>query len=207
MEPPSPARPGAVFASWLGLALAAGAAVVLLWFLSKVVLAILMLFFAIVIAIALSAPVGWFMRRGCQRHWAAILTLLLFFATIALLGALVIPRLAGQIVLLVRELPEFVARFQGQLAAAARRAIRTCSPSSASSAAPCRGAERDRDFPRPQRLLAVAARDPGADPDLLHHRRLHRARSPADHPGLLWQPAAASTGGRGCAPIAAPAGR
>ena len=121
MEPPTPARPGAVFSSWLGLALAAGAAVVLLWFLSKVILALLMLFFAIVIAIALSAPVGWFMRRGFQRHWAAILTLLLFFATIALLGALVIPRLAGQIVLLIRELPEFVVRFQDQLAAALAR--------------------------------------------------------------------------------------
>ena len=121
MEPPTPARPGAVFSSWLGLALAAGAAVVLLWFLSKVVLALLMLFFAIVIAIALSAPVGWFMRRGVKRHWAAILTLLLFFSTIALLGALVIPRLAGQILLLIRELPEFAARFQGQLAAAVER--------------------------------------------------------------------------------------
>jgi predicted PurR-regulated permease PerM len=117
MEPPTLTRRGAVFTSWLGLALAAGAAVVLLWFLQKVITAILLLFFAIVVAIALSAPVNWFCRRGVPRHWAAVLTLLIFFATIVLLGALVIPRLVGQTMLLIRELPEIVVRLQDQLAA------------------------------------------------------------------------------------------
>jgi predicted PurR-regulated permease PerM len=117
MEPPTITRRGAVFTSWLGLALAAGAAVVLLWFLQKVITAILLLFFAIVVAIALSAAVNWFCRRGLPRRWAAILTLLIFFATIVLLGALVIPRLVDQVVLLTRELPEFVDRLQNQVAA------------------------------------------------------------------------------------------
>ena len=117
MEPPTFTRRGAVFTSWLGLALAAGAAVVLLWFLQKVITAILLLFFAIVVAIALSAPVAWFERRGIRRRWAAVLTLLIFFATIILLGALVIPRLVEQAVLLIRELPEFILRLQDQLAA------------------------------------------------------------------------------------------
>jgi putative permease len=117
MEPPTLTRRGAVFTSWLGLALAAGAAVVLLWFLQKIITAILLLFFAIVVAIALSAPVNWFHRRGMTRHGAAILTLVLFFATIILLAALVIPRLIGQSVLLIRELPEFILRIQAQLAA------------------------------------------------------------------------------------------
>ena len=117
MEPPTLTRRGAVFSSWLGLALAAGAAVVLLWFLQKVITAVLLLFFAIVVAIALSAPVGWLERRGVPRHRAAVLTLLSFFATIMLLGALVIPRLVGQAMLLIRELPEFIVRIQDQLAA------------------------------------------------------------------------------------------
>jgi putative permease len=117
MEPPTLTRRGAVFTSWLGLALAAGAAVVLLWFLQKVITAILLLFFAIVVAIALSAPVNWFCRRGVPRHWAAVLTLLIFYATIVLLGALVIPRLIDQTALLVRELPELIVRLQDQLAA------------------------------------------------------------------------------------------
>ena len=117
MEPPTLNRRGAAFSSWLGLALAAGAAFVLIWFLQKVVTAILLLFFAIVVAIALSAPVGWFERRGMSRHGAALVTLVIFFATIVLLGALVIPPLIAQSVLLVRELPEFIARIQGQLTA------------------------------------------------------------------------------------------
>jgi len=101
----------------VSLALTAGAAVVTLWFLHEVVVAVLLLFFAIVVAIALSAPVDWFVRRGLARHWAGILTLLLFFAAIVLLGALVIPRLVSQVALLANELPEFIARIEAQMAA------------------------------------------------------------------------------------------
>ena len=101
----------------VSLALAAGSAVILLWFLYEVAMAILLLFFATVVAIALSAPVEWFVRRGLSRHWAAILTLLLFYGSIALIGWLVIPRLATQIVLLADNLPGFIAGLQNQLSA------------------------------------------------------------------------------------------
>jgi putative permease len=97
--------------------LAAGAAVVMLWFLSRIVLAILLLFFAIVIAIALSAPVAWFVRRGIPRRLAAPLTLILFFASIITIGALVIPPLVEQIVRLANSLPAFVVRIEHQLTA------------------------------------------------------------------------------------------
>jgi predicted PurR-regulated permease PerM len=119
MEPAADTSPrrSSLFASWLGFVLAAAAAVVALWFLEQIVIAILLLFFAFVVGIALSAPVGWFMRRGLSRQSAALLTLLLFFGTIALLGALVIPRLAGQIALLANQLPDFVNRIDGQIAA------------------------------------------------------------------------------------------
>ena len=60
--------------------LAGGAAVVALWFLYQVAVAILLLFFAAVVAVALSAPVGWFVRRGMVAT-ARLLTLLIFFAT------------------------------------------------------------------------------------------------------------------------------
>jgi putative permease len=113
--PPLITRRG-VFAPWVGLALAACAAAVTLWFLYEAATAFLLLFFAIVVAMALSAPVAWFVRRGLSRHMAAIVTLLIFFATIIGLGAVVIPRLAGQIVVLTRELPELIARLQEQLA-------------------------------------------------------------------------------------------
>ncbi|HEV2865454.1 MAG TPA: AI-2E family transporter [Allosphingosinicella sp.] len=97
------------------LALTAGAAVVTLWFLHEVRIAVLLLFFALVVAIALSAPVNWFVRRGLPRRLAAILTLFLFFGTVGLVGWLVIPRLVGQMVLLTNELPEFIVRLQDQL--------------------------------------------------------------------------------------------
>jgi len=115
-DPPASARRGGLFASWIGFVLAAGAAVVVLWFLQKIVIAILLLFFAVVVAIALSAPVQWFERRGLPRRLAGPLTLTLFFGAIALLGWLVIPQLARQIVLLVNQLPDFIVRIEHQFA-------------------------------------------------------------------------------------------
>ena len=110
-----------LFASWLGFVMAAGSAVVVLWFLSKVIVALLLLFFALVVAIALSAPVNWFVRRGMSRHLSAILTLVLFIASIILIGWLVIPRLAAQIVVLANQLPQFVARLNDRLASLLER--------------------------------------------------------------------------------------
>jgi len=120
-DPPNNSRRSGLFASWLGFVLAAAAAVVALWFLQKIVIAILVLFFAVVVAIALSAPVEWFVRRGMKRRLAGPVTLALFFGTIGLLAWLVIPQLAGQIVLLVNRLPEFIARIDRQLAALLER--------------------------------------------------------------------------------------
>lgn len=113
--PSGPRRPY-LFASWLGFVAAAAAAVVALWFLEQIVIAILLLFFALVVAIALSAPVEWFVRRGLSRSAAALATLLLFFGTIALIGALVIPRLAGQMVALADQLPLIINRIDSQIA-------------------------------------------------------------------------------------------
>jgi predicted PurR-regulated permease PerM len=106
-------RPAA--ASAVGIVLAGGAAVVALWFLYQVIGAILLVFFAAVVAIALSAPVQWFVRRGMSHHGAALLTLILFFATIAIIGALVIPRLVAQIVLLANGLPGLIGQVQAQI--------------------------------------------------------------------------------------------
>jgi len=99
-----------------GLVVAAGTAVVALWFLYQIAGAILLLFFAAVVAIALSAPVEWFVRRGLPRRLAGVLTLLLFFGTIILLGWLVIPRLVAQIVALVNGLPGLIVQIETQVA-------------------------------------------------------------------------------------------
>jgi len=120
-DAPNNSRRSGLFASWLGFVLAAAAAVVALWFLQKIVIAILLLFFALVVAIALSAPVEWFVRRGVRRRLAGPLTLLLFFGAIGLLGWLVIPQLAAQTMLLVDQLPDFLARIDRQIAALLQR--------------------------------------------------------------------------------------
>src|SRR3954471_21443287 len=116
MEPVVERRPAA-FGAWLGFVLAAAAAVAALWFLERIVVAVLLLFFALVVSIALSAPVNWFIRRGLSRRMAGLLTLLIFFGSIALLAALVIPTLAGQIALLGNRLPQLLGQIDEQIAA------------------------------------------------------------------------------------------
>ena len=81
-DPATGPRRNSLFGSWLGFVLAAAGAVVALWFLQKIVIAIL----------------------------------LLFFGSIVLLGWLVIPQLAAQIVTLVNQLPDFIARIDRQFA-------------------------------------------------------------------------------------------
>src|ERR1044072_9909916 len=112
-----PERRPAAFGAWFGFVLAAAAAVAALWFLERIVVAVLLLFFALVVSIALSAPVNWFSRRGLSRRWAGLLTLLIFFGTIILLAALVIPTLAGQMVLLGNRLPQLFGQIDQQIAA------------------------------------------------------------------------------------------
>lgn len=114
--PPSPALRSRA-AAYLSLVFGAAAAVVVLWFLYKVMTAVLILFFALVVTIALGAPVRWFVARGMKRKLAAILTFTLFLGTVVSLSALIIPRMASQIVLLVKRLPSFVADLNEQIAA------------------------------------------------------------------------------------------
>ena len=191
MDPPTRARGPGIFGSWMGFVLAAAAAVVALWFLQKIVGAILLLFFALVVAIALSAPVAWFVRRGLSRRWAALLTLILFFAAIGLVGWLVIPQLAGQIVLLVNQLPDFLARIDRQFVSLLERypdLQRVFAGDGGASAAVV--PDTDVVLRGLERLLAVAARRARAHHHLLLDRRLCRARSQADPPRLSRQPAA-----------------
>ncbi len=101
----------------IALVLGAAGAVVILWFLFKVITALLLLFFALVVTIALSAPVRWFMGRGLPRRGAAALSFTLFLATLVLIGALVLPRVAAQLVVLAKELPVLMSRFNEQIAA------------------------------------------------------------------------------------------
>lgn len=99
-----------------GFVLGGASAVVALWFLHEVALAVSLLFLAMVVAIALSAPVRWFVRRGLPRVWAAALTLVLFFGVVVAVGVLVIPRVAEQLVTLANNLPALAGQIDRQIA-------------------------------------------------------------------------------------------
>ena len=94
----------------------AGGAIVLLWFLAKIVSALLLFFLALVVAMALSAPVQWLIERGLTRRLASLLVLVAFFAVLGLVGWLVIPRVASQLVALFNSLPELIGRINDQIA-------------------------------------------------------------------------------------------
>lgn len=102
--------------TWIGFVLAAAGAVVTLWFLQRILTALLLLFLIIVVAMALSVPVAFFRRRGMGRRLAPALVLLLFIASLALVGWLVIPRVAAQVILLVERLPDLLASLNAQFA-------------------------------------------------------------------------------------------
>jgi predicted PurR-regulated permease PerM len=116
-QPPQSPAARSRIAAYLTLVFGAAAAVVVLWFLYKVMTAVLLLFFALVVTIALSAPVRWFMKRGVPRRLAAALSFSLFLGAVVLIVALVIPRLANQIVVLANRLPDFARDLNEQMAA------------------------------------------------------------------------------------------
>jgi putative permease len=115
-QPSSPAYRSRA-AAYMSLVFGAAGAVVLLWFLYKVMTAVLLLFFALVVTIALSAPVRWFVRQGMGRKPAAVLSFALFFGAVVAMMALVLPRVATQIMLLFKQLPSMIAQFNAQMSA------------------------------------------------------------------------------------------
>lgn len=115
-QPPSPTFRSRASA-YLALVFGAAAAVVLLWFLYKVMTAVLLLFFALVVTIALSAPVRWFVRQGLPRRLSAALTFTLFLGTVVALVALIAPMVASQILTLLKRLPDFINDLNQQMAA------------------------------------------------------------------------------------------
>jgi putative permease len=101
--------------SWLGFVAAAAAAVATLWFLQKILTALLLLFLVLVVGIALSTPVDWLKRRGVASRLAKAITLFLFFSALVLVGWLVIPRVAAQVAVLIQRFPDLLVRLNQQI--------------------------------------------------------------------------------------------
>lgn len=102
--------------SWIGFVLTAALAVAALWFLERILTALLLLFLVVVVSMALSMPVQALRKHGVPRRAASAIVLALFLAALALIGWLIIPRVAEQVATLVDRLPELIERLNRQIA-------------------------------------------------------------------------------------------
>jgi predicted PurR-regulated permease PerM len=94
------------------------AAVVVLWFLSRTILAFLLLFLALVTAIPLAAAVRWLRRHGLPRRLALLITLSAFLASFAAVFILIVPPLVEQASELVPRIPKLLADAMNRATAA-----------------------------------------------------------------------------------------
>ena len=91
------------FGQWLGL-IALVAALLLFWSLRD---SLILVFAAVVLAVALSTLVGWVQERlGCRRPIALLLSLSLVVLLLAVVATAVIPPFVGQFSQLIAKLPE-----------------------------------------------------------------------------------------------------
>jgi putative permease len=96
--------------------LAAGV-VVLLWFLWRITWVLLFFTLALVLALALSAPVTWLERRGVPRVAGTIGVFAILGVVLGLVAWLIVPPLVGEVTLLVEALPLFASGLVDRLAA------------------------------------------------------------------------------------------
>jgi putative permease len=86
--------------------LAAGV-VVLLWFLYRITGVLLFFLLALIIAIALNAPITWLESRGMRRSLATVVVIGAVVATFAVLGWMLVPTLVGEFTIFINALPQY----------------------------------------------------------------------------------------------------
>lgn len=81
--------------------------IILLWFLLKVVSAILLLLFAIVLALIINQPVTWLQKKNIHRAWASLIVFGIMLLALALLAWFIVPKISEQLSTLINSLPEY----------------------------------------------------------------------------------------------------
>lgn len=94
--------------------LAAGV-IVLLWFFYKVVSAVLLLLFALVLAIAINGPVTKLEKRNIKRGWAVAIVFILILLAFISIAIFVGPKINEQISLLIKNLPGYLTQASAQV--------------------------------------------------------------------------------------------
>ncbi|MDQ3556529.1 MAG: AI-2E family transporter [Gemmatimonadota bacterium] len=94
--------------------LAAGI-LVLLWFLHRITGVLLFFTLALVLALALNAPVTWLEQRRVPRVAATLLVFAVLLSVVGLLGWLTLPRLVREMTTLVQALPGYAAALTARI--------------------------------------------------------------------------------------------
>jgi putative permease len=81
--------------------------VILLWFFYEAVSALLLLLFAMVLAIVINAPVVWLERKGLRRGWACAAVFITILLVLGLLTWLIVPKISEQVRALIQHLPSY----------------------------------------------------------------------------------------------------
>jgi len=82
--------------------------VIFLWFLIKISGVLMLLLFAVTIAIVINGPVTLLEKRKIKRGWASLIVFGIIFLVIALIGWLVIPTIGEQLTLLIGNIPGYI---------------------------------------------------------------------------------------------------
>ena len=86
-----------------------------IWFLHQIIDVLLLLFFAIVIAIVLNAPVTWLEKKKVSRTAASLIVFLGMIGLFALIGWMVIPKIVTQVKLLLNNLPDYISKLDERM--------------------------------------------------------------------------------------------
>ena len=82
----------------------AAGVIILLWFLYTTAGVVLMLLFAMILALVINAPVVTLEKKGVKRFWACLIVFGIILLVTLLLGWLIVPKISDQIKTLINNL-------------------------------------------------------------------------------------------------------
>lgn len=110
-----PHAPSGLYRTLLQVLLAAAAIMALLWLLSRTYHMVLVLLFALILAIVINTAVSRLEAKGMKRGWASLIVFGAITLTLLLIGWLVVPKVMEQLQALVNNLPGYIAVLQDKL--------------------------------------------------------------------------------------------
>ena len=104
-----------IFPSLVKLISLVAAYIVMLWFFYEIAGVLLLILFAIILAIIVNAPVVWLEGRRIKRFWACMIVFATIIVIAGLLGWLIVPKISAQVSVLVNNIPEYINTLSGKL--------------------------------------------------------------------------------------------